>query len=169
MEYPLKMKRFLLIFCACLWLGLSLVSCKEEPKKAVTTAPVTFTREGTLTIYRAQTDTVVAQLDIEIAETDYETQTGLMYRDAMETGQGMLFIFPEVAYHSFYMKNTKIPLDIIYIDENLKVASILKNAQPLSEAGLPSEVPVMYVLEVNAGLSDAWDLQVGDRIAFQKL
>jgi uncharacterized membrane protein (UPF0127 family) len=163
------MKRFLLIFGACLWLGLSLVSCKEEPKKAVTTAPITFTKEGTLTIFREQTDAVAAQLDIEIAETDYETQTGLMYRDAMETSQGMLFIFPEVAYHSFYMKNTRIPLDIIYIDENLKVASIVKNAQPLNEAGLPSEVPVMYVLEINAGLSDVWGLQVGDRIAFQKL
>jgi len=163
------MKRFLLIFGMSLLLGLSLVSCKEEPKKAVTTAPVTFTKEGTLTIFRAQSDSVVAQLDIEIAETDYETQTGLMYRDAMETGQGMLFIFPEVAYHSFYMKNTRIPLDIIYIDENRTVASMVKNAQPLNEAGLPSEVPVMYVLEINAGLSDVWGLQVGDRIAFQKL
>jgi len=92
-----------------------------------------------------------------------------MYRDAMETGQGMLFIFPKVAYHSFYMKNTRIPLDIIYIDENRTVASMVKNAQPLNEAGLPSEVPVMYVLEINAGLSDVWGLQVGDRIAFQKL
>jgi hypothetical protein len=86
----------------------------------------------------------------------------------MEDRQGMLFIFPDVAYHSFYMKNTKFPLDIIYIDEQLKVASIIKNAQPLNESSLPSQVPVKYVLEVKAGLSDVWGINTGDLIAFQK-
>jgi uncharacterized membrane protein (UPF0127 family) len=147
---------------------LSLVSCKEESKKIITTTPITFTKEGSLDIYREQTDSLLIQLDIEIAETAYETQTGLMYRNSMEDRQGMLFIFPDVAYHSFYMKNTKFPLDIIYIDEQLKVASIIKNAQPLNESSLPSKVPVKYVLEVKAGLSDIWGIKAGDRIAFQK-
>lgn len=150
-------------------IGLSLVSCKEEPKKVITTAPITFAKEGTLDIYRDQTDSLLIQLDIEIAETEYETQTGLMYRNSMEDGQGMLFIFPEIAYHSFYMKNTKFPLDIIYIDEQLKVASIIKNAQPLNESSLPSQVPVKYVLEVKAGLSDVWEIEAGDKIAFQRI
>ncbi len=152
----------------CLSLCLGFISCKEASKKIVTTAPITFTKEGSLSVYKQETDSLLIQLDIEIAETAYETQTGLMYRNSMEDGQGMLFIFPEIAYHSFYMKNTKFPLDIIYIDEQLKVASIIKNAQPLDESSLPSQVPVKYVLEVKAGLSDVWGINTGDRITFQK-
>ena len=157
------------------FLGLAIVllvgltSCKEEAKKVIKTAPITFTKEGSLQIHRQETDTLIIALDIEIAETDYETQTGLMYRKGMETNQGMLFIFPDVAMHSFYMKNTEFPLDILFIDENLKVASIQKNAQPFKENGLSSKVPVKYVLEVNAGLTDTWSVEVGDRISFERL
>ncbi|WP_297763160.1 DUF192 domain-containing protein [uncultured Muriicola sp.] len=162
------MKRIILFTGLCLSLCLGFISCKEASKKIVTTAPITFTKEGSLSVYKQETDSLLIQLDIEIAETAYETQTGLMYRNSMEDGQGMLFIFPEIAYHSFYMKNTKFPLDIIYIDEQLKVASIIKNAQPLDESSLPSQVPVKYVLEVKAGLSDVWGINTGDRITFQK-
>ena len=157
---------FLLIFSAVLFIS---GSCKEEAKKSVTTAPVTFTKEGTLSIYRAESDSLLAELDIEIAESDYETQTGLMYRESMEQNQGMLFIFPEEAYHSFYMKNTRFPLDIIYIDKDLMVTSIVKNAQPMNEAGLPSENPVMFVLEVNSGLADQWKLSKEDSISFARI
>jgi len=162
------MKSRILYAVALVAICLSLVYCKEESKKIITTAPITFTKEGSLDIYRDQTDSLLIQLDIEIAETEYETQTGLMYRNSMEDRQGMLFIFPDVAYHSFYMKNTKFPLDIIYIDEQLKVASIIKNAQPLNESSLPSQVPVKYVLEVKAGLSDVWGIKAEDRIVFQR-
>lgn len=162
------MKRKILLVAISFLIGLSIVSCREESKKIVTTAPITFTKEGSLSLYKQETDSLLIQLDIEIAETDYETQTGLMYRNSMEDGQGMLFIFPDVAYHSFYMKNTKFPLDIIYIDDQLRVASIIKNAQPLNESGLPSQVPVKYVLEVKGGLSDVWGIKAGDQIKYQK-
>lgn len=165
----MKLNKTVLYTSLFMGIGVLLYSCKEAPKEVVTTAPVTFSKEGTLLLYKQQTDSILASLDIEIAETEYETQTGLMYRDTMEDNQGMLFIFPEVAYHSFYMKNTKIALDIIYIDENLKIASIQKNAQPMDETSLSSGVPVQYVLEVNAGLTDAWKVTEGDRIVFQKL
>ncbi|KAA2218330.1 MULTISPECIES: DUF192 domain-containing protein [Maribacter] len=157
------------------FLGLAIVllvgltSCKEEAKKVIKTTPVTFTKEGSLKIFKQENDSLISSLDIEIAESDYETQTGLMYRKGMETNQGMLFIFPDVAMHSFYMKNTEFPLDILFIDEDLKVASIQKNAQPFNENGLSSKVPVKYVLEVNAGLSDTWSIEVGDRISFERL
>ncbi|RRQ49201.1 DUF192 domain-containing protein [Maribacter algicola] len=159
--------KYFLGIAIILFIGLS--SCKEEAKKAIKTTPVTFTKEGSLSIFRQESDSLIQQLDIEIAETDYETQTGLMYRKSMETSQGMLFIFPDVAMHSFYMKNTEFPLDIIFIGENLKIASIQKNAQPYNEIGLSSKVPVKYVLEVNGGLSDAWSLEIGDRISFIRL
>jgi len=64
------------------------------------------------------------------------------------------------------MKNTKIPLDIIYIDETMSIVSFQKNAKPFDETSLPSNLPAKYVLEVNAGLSDEWQLSVGDSIEF---
>ncbi|WP_411031304.1 DUF192 domain-containing protein [Spongiimicrobium sp. 3-5] len=143
-------------------------ACKEEPKKVISTAPITFTKEGELMVYRGQTDTVLTKLNIEIAETDYETQTGLMYRNAMAENQGMLFIFPDVEMHSFYMKNTEIALDLIFLDENLHIASFQENAKPLDETGLSSKVPVQYVLEINAGLAEKWSLEVGDRVEFTR-
>jgi len=144
------------------------MACKEDSKKIIQTEPVTFTKEGELTIYKAKSDSVITRLDIEIAESEYETQTGLMYRDAMEANQGMLFIFSDIAMHSFYMKNTEIPLDIIFIDKDFRIASFKENAQPLNESGLSSEIPVQFVLEVNAGLVEKWVLEIGDRIVYKK-
>ncbi|WP_418500510.1 DUF192 domain-containing protein [Flagellimonas sp.] len=149
-------------------LTLLLVSCKSETKQALKTETVSFTKEGKLSILTTGTDSLKAKFDIEIAETDYETETGLMYRQSMEESQGMLFIFPNVSARSFYMKNTEFPLDIIYIDEAMKIVSYQKNAKPYDESSLPSNVPAKYVLEINAGLSDKLGLQVGDSIAFTR-
>jgi hypothetical protein len=145
-----------------------LVSCREETKTAIETAPVTFKKEGELSMYKGGTDSVLVRLDIEIADSDYETQTGLMYRDAMKAQQGMLFIFEEEAMHSFYMKNTKIPLDLLFIDHDMKLASTTENAQPLDESGITSRVPIQYVLEVNAGMVAKWGLKAGDSISFTR-
>lgn len=152
-------------------LGILLLqtSCKEEPKKALETTPITFTKEGELSIFKQKGDSLITSLAVEIAESEYETATGLMYRKSMEEKQGMLFIFPDVAMHSFYMKNTEIPLDLIFIDENLKIVSFQKEAKPFDETSLSSEVPIKYVLEINAGLVDQWDLVIGDRITYQRL
>lgn len=145
------------------------VSCKTETKKEIKTENIRFSKEGELTISSSKNDSTLVQFDIEIAETEYETQTGLMYRDSMSENQGMLFIFNDVAMHSFYMKNTHISLDIIYIDENLKIASFQKNAKPFDETGLSSGIPIKYVLEINGGLSDKIGLAVGDSISYNKL
>ena len=105
---------------------------------------------------------------VEFAETEYETQTGLMYRESMNLNQGMLFIFPDERIHSFYMKNTKIPLDLIFIKADSTIASFQENAEAFNESGLSSQVPVKYVLEVNAGLAQKWLLEIGDKIEFTK-
>ncbi|MUU79459.1 DUF192 domain-containing protein [Winogradskyella sp. HL2-2] len=144
-------------------------SCKEEKTiKTEDKVIVSFKKEGTLTLKKADSDSIIKTIDIEIADDDYETQTGLMYRTKLETNQGMLFIFPDAQMRSFYMKNTKIPLDIIYIDENLKIVSFQKNAKPFDETSLPSEAAAKYVLEINGGLADEWQLNVGDQISFTK-
>ena len=157
------------VFKSTLVLLLFLVSCKTESKQEIKTETVTFTKEGQLTITQNESGSVIAQLDIEIADTEYETQTGLMYRESMNDSQGMLFVFKDVAEHSFYMKNTLFSLDIIYIDANLKIASFQKNTTPFDEKSLPSGVPVQYVLEVKGGLADRWGLQVGDQIEFKRM
>lgn len=140
-------------------------SCKDGGAK-VLTKEVTFTKEGELTLKKAETDSVIAQLNIEFARTDYETQTGLMYRKSMQDDRGMLFIFDDEIRRSFYMKNTEFSLDIIYLDGNGKVVSVQKNAVPFDKSPLPSEAPAKYVLEVNSGLSDRWGLEAGDVMEF---
>ena len=147
---------------------ISFVGCKEKSNsESIKTETIDFTKEGELQIF--QKDSLVRSLNVEFAETDYEVQTGLMYRQSMGDDQAMLFIFPDVAMHSFYMKNTEFPLDIIFIDENQKIASFQKNAQPFNETGLSSQVPIKYVLEINANLSDQWNLAAGDSIAFNRI
>lgn len=157
------------VFKLTLVLLLILVSCKTENKQEIKTETITFTKEGQLTITQNESGSVLTQLDIEIADTEYETQTGLMYRESMKDSQGMLFVFKDETEHSFYMKNTQFSLDIIYIDANLKIASFQKNTTPFDEKSLPSGVPVQYVLEVKGGLADTWGLQVGDQIEFKRM
>jgi uncharacterized membrane protein (UPF0127 family) len=146
----------------------SLYNCKDNSKsesKSIT-KEITFTKEGELTLMKAANDSIISTLDIEIADDDYQTQTGLMYRNSMAQNQAMLFVFPDEQRRSFYMKNTEIPLDIIYLNSKKEIVSIQKNAKPFDESSLPSEELSQYVLEVNAGLSDAWKLEKGDKIEF---
>lgn len=144
--------------------SFTFIACKDD-KKVIKQTEVAFKKEGKLTIFKKDSDQVT--LDIEIADTEYETQTGLMYRSSMETNQGMLFIFDDVAPRSFYMKNTKIPLDLIFIDGNNKIVSFQKNAKPFDESSLPSNAPAKYVLEINAGLVDTWHVTVGDSLSYK--
>ncbi len=139
------------------------INCKNEQKSTKSlTKEITFKKEGELKLLRA--DSLLKSLDIEIAETEYETQTGLMYRHSMENNQAMLFIFKNEKPRSFYMKNTEFPLDIIYVNNKKEIVSIQKNAKPFDNSSLPSNAPVLYVLEINAGLSDKWGLVAGDII-----
>ncbi|WP_394335750.1 DUF192 domain-containing protein [Robiginitalea sediminis] len=150
------------------FLLLMVTGCQEEKKNPIKTETISFTKEGELQVLRAGTDSVLADLDIEIAETDYETQTGLMYRESMEDTQAMWFVFETEAMHSFYMKNTLFPLDILFVNEELEIVTVAKNAQPLDEAGISSGVPVRYVLEIKAGLADKWGISEGDLIRYSR-
>lgn len=149
-------------------MNVSVASCKEETK-TVKQKKVTFKKEGELQLIKASNDSIIQILDIEIADNEFETQTGLMYRDSMKENRGMLFVFPDSRPRSFYMKNTRFPLDIIYLDDNNTIVSFQENAQPLNENSLPSNAPAKYVLEVNAGLVKKWQLEVGDKMNYTKL
>ncbi|WP_345006682.1 DUF192 domain-containing protein [Snuella lapsa] len=159
--------RLVIISSIFLCLNLSMHSCKDD-KKEIKQTEVYFKKEGELSIFKSTSDSLKISLDIEIADTDYEIQTGLMYRNSMQNNQGMLFVFKDAQERYFYMKNTRIPLDIIFISENNAIVSFQKNAKPFDESSLPSNLPAKYVLEVNAGLIDTWGLNVGDSIRYNK-
>ena len=163
-------KRVLSLAGLSLFLSLSFTSCGSDDKKeeVIETDPITFTKEAELYLIKESGDTL-RKLDIELAESNYEHQTGLMYRESMENDQGMLFVFDTERERSFYMKNTYIPLDIIYYDSDSSLVSIQKNATPLDETSLPSEGPAQFVLEINGGLSDQWGLEKNDKISFERI
>ena len=163
---PFKIKHSLpfVLAISTITIGLT-TSCKED-KKVIKTVKIPFTKEGELTLYKSVTDSIISKIDIEIADTEYDTQTGLMYSNSMKDNQGMLFVFQDMRPRSFYMKNTKFPLDLIYLDNNKTIVSFQENAQPLDESSLPSNAPAKYVLEINAGLVNKWQLEVGDRMDY---
>ena len=149
---------------------LTFYNCKDSSNSETKslTKEISFTKDGELTIMKAENDSIVATLDIEIANDEYKTQTGLMYRHSMPNNQGMLFIFDDSQQRSFYMKNTEFALDIIYFNSEKEIVSIRKNAKPYDQTSLPSETPSQYVLEVNAGLSDKWNLNKGDKFQLSR-
>ncbi|QDA57777.1 DUF192 domain-containing protein [Thermomonas aquatica] len=107
---------------------------------------------------------------VELADDDAERARGLMYRDAMDAGRGMLFIHETEEPQAYWMKNTKIPLDILYFDNGRKLVSQQRDIPPCSLGdacpSYPSNVPARYVLELNAGEAARLKLQDGARITF---
>ena len=142
---------------------------KKVTAKDVEVKEPLFVKEGVLHLLAANGEDTIVSLDIEIADNEFETTRGLMYRKSMSEKQGMLFIFPYEDYRSFWMKNTHISLDIIYADEKGVLGSAQKFTTPFSEASLPSELPTKYVLEVNAGFWDKYNLEKGCRLSFSTL
>jgi len=100
----------------------------------------------------------------EIAKTKAQRTKGLMFRDSMAEDKAMLFVFEKPGVYNFWMKNCKIPLDIIWLDENYKVVAISPNNQPCGVDDCPSIPGVFakYVLEINAGLASKIGLSEGD-------
>lgn len=108
---------------------------------------------------------------VEIAVTPAEHSRGLMYRTALGAGSGMLFTFPYEGRHGFWMKNTIIPLDIIWIGADRKVIDIKKNAPPCKTSECPSYGPggdAAYVLEINGGLSENMGFKKGDEVTIKR-
>jgi uncharacterized membrane protein (UPF0127 family) len=110
-------------------------------------------------------------LKVDIADTLETRSNGLMHRRHLPSGQGMLFIFPKEDYWSFWMKNTLIPLDIIWMDAKGRIVDMIENAQPVSGGEVPPGLkPVfkaLYVLEANAGFVREHHLRHGDQARFQ--
>ena len=109
-----------------------------------------------------------ATVRVEIARTPEERQHGLMDRPRLDPDGGMLFVFGESAPHGFWMSNTLIPLDILFLSEDGRVAAVVER-QPLSLEVGDGGVPSRYVLEVNGGWARAHGVRTGDRVRFENV
>lgn len=108
----------------------------------------------------------LATVKIEVADTPQSREMGLMYRDTLASDAGMLFVFPAPSNQVFWMKNTRIPLDMVFADSQRRVIGIVANAVPYSEARLSVPGDSQYVLEVNGGFCQRRGVKAGDRLEF---
>src|SRR5215470_17633568 len=104
------------------------------------------------------------RVPVEIADTPAKRTFGLMYRQDLPKSHGMLFLFPHEEPLSFWMKNTPLPLDIIFINAAHTIVSIAANTTPFSETPIPSQGPTQFVLEVNAGFCQQHNITAGAQV-----
>ena len=128
--------------------------------------PPKFQKEGELQFVRANVDTLISTINIEIAANDRDRALGLMYRPFMETNNGMLFLFENETMQSFWMRNTVISLDMIFVNSVREIVTIRKNTPTLTDESFPSDAPAMFVVEVVGGYCDSIGVEVGDKIVF---
>jgi len=107
------------------------------------------------------------RFDVEIADTEATRERGLMFRDSMPANHGMLFLFDDLAERTFWMKNCRMPLDILYFDEKYKLVNAQQSVPACRSDPCPvypSEGPSKYVLELNAGTADKLGVKPGDAL-----
>src|SRR5262249_37585451 len=105
-----------------------------------------------------------ASVQLEVVSTPAAMERGLMYRTSLPAESGMLFVFPDSSDHSFWMKNTLIPLDMLFVARDGQIAGIHPDAVPLSTAPILVGVPSAFVLEVNGGWAARHGVRAGDRV-----
>jgi uncharacterized membrane protein (UPF0127 family) len=145
------MRRYLLLCLAGL-LILSGTACEAQPKVTI------VTKSGR-----------EVNFYVEIADTPAKRSMGLQYRKELGRDRGMIFLFPSEAPQSFWMKNTPIPLDMIFINREKKIVGIVEQTAPFSLDSRSVGAPSQYVLEINGGLARQQGLQTGDSVRFQDI
>lgn len=145
--------RFLPAFFAFLLIAL--------PAAAKNPPPVSFPT-GSLTIEQKDGDRLT--FTVEIATTAEQQMRGLMFRETMAANAGMLFLYPQERIITMWMKNTILPLDMVFADRQGVVVSVHAGAVPFSEDVISSRVPALAVLEINAGQAAKLGIREGDRL-----
>lgn len=144
--------------------GLAAVSLRSPTAQAEGSAsdgvPQTLPVEAVQVITRKGPVT----FHVMVARTEAQREVGLMFRREMAADQGMIFHFPDVAPRSFWMRNTVLPLDILFIGPNGRILNIAVQARPFDETPVPSEGPARSVLEINGGAAAKLGIQPGDEV-----
>src|SRR5262245_66165191 len=140
------------LFLAWFVVLLQVSTCQAEPQ-------VTIATEGGRQL----------TFQVEVADTPAKRELGLQYRRDLPPDRGMIFLFPAESEHSFWMKNTPIPLDMIFISKDLKIVGIVEQAVPFSTDSRSVPAASQFVLEINGGLSKRHGIKAGDSVRFQAL
>ena len=128
----------------------------------------TFQREGRLAFVQPAGDTLKT-IDVEIADTDAERERGLMGRRSLGYDRGMLFIFDSVDDGGMWMKNTPLPLDIVFVAPDSQVINIARRTTPFSQETISPAAPKKFVVEVRAGFANRFGLTDSTRVRWTRL
>lgn len=137
------------------WLAAELVPADAQQSLA------TFTRDS---LVLRTADGTEREFDIELALTPQQQAQGLMYRQSLAADAGMLFVYRPARAVSMWMKNTVIPLDMLFIAEDGEIVKIVERTVPFSLTTIPSDRRVLAVLEINGGTADRLGIRPGDRV-----
>jgi uncharacterized protein len=150
--------------------GIGILLLAMPQKSEQNSSPMTpmFKKQGEVTLNSKDGKSSIV-IDVEIADDDSKREVGMMGRPVMEEKQGMLFVFQEDYQASFWMKNTILSLDMLFINRAGEIITIHKNTTPFSEQSYSASGMVLYVLEVNAGFTDKYGVKEGDSMLWKRL
>lgn len=146
----------------------NLPKTQKQGSTSVNQSSIKFQKDGELTFQSAD-GKYIAKINIEIADDDDKRTKGMMDRLSMKEEQGMLFLFPYETIQSFWMKNTVIPLDLIFVNRENVIVTIRKEAIPFDTGQYTSTKPAINVVEVVAGYTDLYGIRVGDKIVWRRI
>ena len=142
------------------------LQCASDPPASDPDAAPAF-EDGRLAFVTPSGDTL-RTIALAIADTDAERRRGLMRQRSLSYDRGMLFIFEEVDSTGMWMKNTPLPLDIVFVDADGRVLNIARRTTPFSETAIPPAAPNKYAVEVRAGFADKFGLTDSTRIRWTR-
>ncbi|BBD45407.1 MAG: DUF192 domain-containing protein [Petrimonas sp.] len=167
----MKSKKLLIIgFIAVVAVAATLFFLTQKKDTKITDGgafEISFNKQGTLAFLSAQNNDTLSVIDIEVADNNQRRARGLMYRKSLPADAGMLFVFDEEEIQGFWMKNTYIPLDMLFVNADNEIITIHTNTAPLKEWNYASTRPALYVVEVNAGYCAQKQITEGDKIIFE--
>lgn len=143
----------MLKFAKLFFVALLLVACSPEEEQRPTTPLLIKTSNGDV------------RFSVEVAQTPEDLQKGLMNRTNLGITNGMIFSIDPVRPTAMWMKNTKIPLDMLFVAPDGTISLIFENTEPMSEKQLISRDPVRAVIEINAGLAQRHGIKIGDKVS----
>jgi hypothetical protein len=143
--------------------GYLIISSKSDAQVPVSDEDHGKNIYGQVTFHTPGGEKIIDLL-VEVAEEEYEQATGLMFREDLTESQGMIFVYDDEDMRYFWMKNTPMSLDMIFINSEMKIIHIEKYTKPMSENLYPSKYPAQYIVETIAGFTDQYDIRVGSRI-----
>jgi uncharacterized membrane protein (UPF0127 family) len=163
---PARIVRPRLVLLALLLLSTAALGCRSSgnPIKAEQATTADLPSGATVVIPAAAR---AVTFRVELARTPDEQSRGLMFRPHLAPDAGMLFLFEGQEVHNFWMKNTLIPLDMLFIDRDRKIVGIVENAEPQTLTSRRVDQPSKYVLEIGGGVAARLGIRSGTRVEFR--